>query len=226
MSTTVFETATGAPTWEHGLVVGSGSVGAVMFGPADRQVVSLSHERFFLPINPRPAAPDVAPVLDELRRAVLAGDTARASRLMAQAAHASGYADGLVWTDPLGICATLVITSSGGTEQARRAVDLLHGEVSVRWRDRAGGSNALRVLTPRGEQTVWIGLESELGMQTVLELGLDGSADTALDTGGPDRVHRGTCCPDGRIPRTGRRRHRRPGHVIDCHRDLRQPLEH
>jgi len=48
VSTTVFETATGAPTWEHGLVVGSGSVGAVVFGPADRQVVSLSHERFFL----------------------------------------------------------------------------------------------------------------------------------------------------------------------------------
>src|SRR5665647_913097 len=57
---------------------------------------------------------------------------------------------------------------------------------SVRWRDRSGGSNALRMLIPRGEQTVWIGLESELGMQTVLELGLDGSADTALDTGVPD----------------------------------------
>jgi alpha-L-fucosidase 2 len=186
VSTTVFETATGAPTWEHGLVVGSGSVGAVLFGPADRQVVSLSHERFFVPINPRPAAPDVAPVLDELRRAVLAGDTARASRLMTQAAQASGYAEGLIWTDPLGICATLVITSSGGSVQARRAVDLLHGEVSVRWRDRAGGRNALRMLAPRGEQTVWIGLESELGMQTGLELGLDPSADPALDTGVPD----------------------------------------
>ena len=186
VSTTVFETATGAPTWEHGLVVGSGSVGAVLFGPADRQVVSLSHERFFVPINPRPAAPDVAPVLDELRRAVLAGDTARASRLMTQAAQASGYAEGLIWTDPLGICATLVITSSGGSVQARRAVDLLHGEVSVRWRDRAGGRNALRMLAPRGGQTVWIGLESELGMQTGLELGLDPSADPALDTEVPD----------------------------------------
>ena len=186
MSTAVFDTETEAPMWEHGLVVGGGSVGAVIFGPADRQVVSLSHERFFVPTNPSPAAPDIAPVLDELRRAVLAGDTALASRLMAQAAHASGYADGLVWTDPLGICATLVITSSGGTVQARRTMDLFHGEVSVRWRDRAGGSNALRMLIPRGEQTVWIGLESELGMQTVLELGLDGSADTALDTGVPD----------------------------------------
>src|SRR5665648_508817 len=170
VSTTVFDTETEAPMWEHGLVVGGGSVGAVIFGPADRQVVSLSHERFFVPTNPSPAAPDIAP----------------ASRLMAQAAHASGYADGLVWTDPLGICATLVITSSGGTVQARRTVDLFHGEVSVRWRDRSGGSNALRMLIPRGEQTVWIGLESELGMQTVLELGLDGSADTALDTGVPD----------------------------------------
>ena len=155
VSTTVFETATEAPTWEDGLVVGSGRVGAVVFGPADRQVVSLSHERFFVPVNPRPAAPDVTPVLGELRRAVLAGDTARANRLMAQAAHASGYADGLVWTDPLGICATLVITSSGGSVQARRAVDLLHGEVTVHWRDRAGGRNALRVQMPSGSvQTI------------------------------------------------------------------------
>src|SRR5665647_283126 len=73
VSTTVFDTETEAPMWEHGLVVGGGSVGAVIFGPADRQVVSLSHERFFVPTNPSPAAPDIAPVLDELRRAVRGG---------------------------------------------------------------------------------------------------------------------------------------------------------
>ncbi|MBN9327644.1 MAG: glycoside hydrolase N-terminal domain-containing protein, partial [Cellulomonas sp.] len=185
-STTVLETATDAPSWEHGLVVGSGTVGGVVFGPADRQIVSLSHERFFLPVNARPTAPDLVPVLDELRRAVLAGDTARAGRLLREAADVSGYHDDLIWTDPLGICATLVIASSGGAAHARRAVDLLLGEVSVRWQDRAGGSNVLRMLAPRGGQSVWIALESELGMQTVLELGLGGSADTALDTGGSD----------------------------------------
>ncbi|QTE30966.1 glycosyl hydrolase family 95 catalytic domain-containing protein [Pengzhenrongella sicca] len=183
---TVFGTSTPAATWEDGLVVGSGRVGAVVFGPADRQVLSLSHERFFLPVNARPAAPDVRPVLDELRAAVLDGDSARASALMAQAARASGYDDGLVWTDPLGICATLVVASSGGAAAARRSMDLLHGEVSVHWRDTAGGRNTLRVLAPRGEQTVWVALESELGMQSELELGLGGSPETALDTGGPD----------------------------------------
>ena len=107
----VWETGTAAPTWEDGLISGSGSVGALIFGPPGEQTVSLAHERFFLPANRKPKAPLIAPVLDRVREAVLGGDGAGAARLMTQAAKASGYDQRLIWTDPLGICATLVIRS-------------------------------------------------------------------------------------------------------------------
>ncbi|MBT2500588.1 hypothetical protein J7E25_15940 [Agromyces sp. ISL-38] len=43
----VFETRTDeAPGWEHGLITGSGRVGTMVFGPADRQTLCFSHERF------------------------------------------------------------------------------------------------------------------------------------------------------------------------------------
>src|SRR6478735_5462124 len=88
-------TLTSAPTWEDGLIAGSGVVGAIVHGVSGRQIVSIAHERNFLPANPRPAAPELATVLPALRAALLAGDGARADELMEQAAHRSGLPDGL-----------------------------------------------------------------------------------------------------------------------------------
>ncbi|RII92824.1 glycoside hydrolase N-terminal domain-containing protein, partial [Clavibacter michiganensis] len=115
-----FTTATAAPTWEEGIVVGSGRVGAVAHGPADAITVSLAHERWFPPVNPRPHAPDLRPRLDAIRRALLAGDPDTASAELMAGARDSGYGDDLVWTDPLGICATLVIRTPGGVADMRR----------------------------------------------------------------------------------------------------------
>lgn len=190
MTPPTFETRTTAPTWEHGLVAGSGRVGVVLHGPPGRQVLALAHERFFVPVGPRPAAPDLRPVVDELRRATLDGDSGRAGELLTSAVRASGYPDGLIWTDPLGICASLSVTTAQGPHGAdgalRREVDLRHGEVAVHWQDAEGGRCTLRVLTPRDEETAWVAVESERGVTARLELGLGGVTETALDTGGTD----------------------------------------
>src|SRR5690349_16504302 len=92
-------TRTAAPTWEAALIVGSSDVDAIVHGVPGRQIISIAHARTFAPTNPRPPAPELAPVLGALRAAVLAGDGARADELMEQAAHDSGLPDGLVWTD-------------------------------------------------------------------------------------------------------------------------------
>src|SRR5690606_35163833 len=96
-----FTTRTPAPTPHDGLVVGSGRVGAIVHGEPGRLVISLAHERFFLPANERPAAPDLRAVLPEMRDRLRKGDGAAASAALDRAAAASGYG-GLVWTDPLG----------------------------------------------------------------------------------------------------------------------------
>ncbi len=77
-------------------MTGSGRVGALVFGHPDAHTVFLSHERFFLPANPTPSAPVIAPELENIRRAVLDGYGPRAGELMTSAAAASGYGEGLI----------------------------------------------------------------------------------------------------------------------------------
>ncbi|MHC2187329.1 alpha-L-fucosidase 2 [Rathayibacter agropyri] len=179
-------TATAAPTWEDGLIVGSGRVGAVAHGPADSLTVSLAHERWFLPVNPRPDAPDLANVRDELRRALLGGDSDTASELLNQAARDSGYDGGLIWTDPLGLCATVTIRTPGGVAAMTRLIDPLGGEAAVEWTDLDGGLHAVRLLAPHGGEGVRVALESSEPTAVTIELALGAGEATSFDTGVPD----------------------------------------
>ncbi|MGP4113695.1 glycosyl hydrolase family 95 catalytic domain-containing protein [Streptomyces sp. 4N509B] len=181
----VLETATPAPGWEHGVITGSGRVGAVVFGPPGRQSVSIAHERFFLPANPTPPAPFLAPVVATMRELVLAGDGEEAGRLMTEAARESGFDGGLVWTDPLGMCATLTVSTPGGGAMRRR-VDLEHGEVAVEWSDDRGGRIVLRAVAPRGTETVWVAVESERDLVAEVEVGLSEESTPSAETGAPN----------------------------------------
>ncbi|WP_435093994.1 glycosyl hydrolase family 95 catalytic domain-containing protein [Clavibacter michiganensis] len=101
-------------------------------------------------------------------------------------ARDSGYGDDLVWTDPLGICATLVIRTAGGVADMRRTMDPAGGESAISWTDLAGGRHALRLVAPRDGSACWLALESDRDSVTVVELGLGAGDTTALYTGGPD----------------------------------------
>ncbi|QHF25620.1 hypothetical protein GTU73_17555 [Rathayibacter sp. VKM Ac-2804] len=184
--TDLLVTATAAPTWEEGLIVGSGRVGAVVHGPADALTVSLAHERYFLPVNARPAAPDLAGVREELRSALLAGDAEAASEALTRGARSSGYDGGLIWTDPLGICATVSIRTAGGVASSRRLIDPLLGEVAVEWVDLDGGRHAVRLLAPHGGESVRLCVESDRDTESVVALGLGAGDATSFDTGVPD----------------------------------------
>ncbi|KGM12946.1 glycoside hydrolase N-terminal domain-containing protein [Cellulomonas bogoriensis] len=186
MTSPIFETRSTPTSWEDGLVVGSGRVGVVVHEERGRHVLSIAHERFFVPLHPRPAAPDLRPVLADIRRAVTAGHPRRAGELLTGRTRACGYPDGLVWTDPLGICASLVVTPRRGTGTLRREIDLTHGEVTVHWQDDDGGHCSLRVITPRDQESVCVAVESEHELTLPLEMSLGGSRDTVLDTGGGD----------------------------------------
>jgi alpha-L-fucosidase 2 len=168
-----FESSSPAPTWEDGAITGSGRVGALVFGPPEAQTVSLSHERFFLPANPTPKAPVIRSALEDIRRAVLEGNGTRAGELMTQAAAASGYGDGLIWTNPLGICATLVLrTASDEGVPGRRVLDLEHGEIAIEWNHPDAGVVRLRALAPRDGETVYLAVESEHALVGSIDLGL------------------------------------------------------
>ena len=50
-SRTSFWSSSVANDWEHGLVAGTGSVGAVLSGTPERHAIHVCHEEFFLPVN-------------------------------------------------------------------------------------------------------------------------------------------------------------------------------
>ena len=175
-----------APTWEQGLIVGSGRVGGLLFGAPGALVLSLSHERFFLPANPTPQAPDMSGALADIRQAILQGDGDLAADLMMDAARPQGF-DQLIWTNPLAICATLAIRSSAdGSEPVHRTIDLEHGEVGIEWDDPVGGRVTLRALAPRDTETVAIALAAERSVTFELELGVTRDAAESAPTGAPD----------------------------------------
>lgn len=180
-----FTTHTPAPTWEDGLIVGSGRVGAVIHGLPDRLLISLAHERFFLPANPRPAAPDLRAVLPEMRTRLRAGDGAGASGAFERAATASGH-DGLVWTDPLGLCTTLSLTTPGGASEVSRTTDIARGVATVAWLDESGAGHRVHITAPRGTDSVRIAVESDAETSVRVRMGLDDVHDGEAASFAPD----------------------------------------
>ena len=97
---TGFWSSSVAPDWEHGLVAGTGTIGAVLSGDPVRHTIHVCHEEFFLPVNSAKPAPAIAPRIAEVRAAAIVGDSAGAAELTAELTRADGYDCDMVWTDP------------------------------------------------------------------------------------------------------------------------------
>lgn len=125
-----YTTSSPAHRWEDGLVVGTGSTGALLWGTPHAATVELAHEEFFLPVNSRALPPRTSAVLPETRAALDSGRFAEAAELLAQAAADAGYT-GLVWTDPFVPVGTVTIEWGRDDETAsERTLDLEHSAAS------------------------------------------------------------------------------------------------
>jgi len=144
-------------------VVGSGRVGAIIWGGPAEHWISLSHEQFFLPINPRPLPPELAQVRRAARRALLDGDPDTAALFVDEATRTGE--DELVWTDPLAPCGSLSIRLAGAGEAVacyERRIDLERGVVGLRWRA-AADDVLIEVRAPRGGQRVEVVVHARPG---------------------------------------------------------------
>lgn len=138
-----------ADDWEHGLVVGDGRTGALLFGTPPRHLVTVTHERVVLPTDAPRAAPDLAADLPLIRELIDSGRAQDAAELGVTRSGEQGY-PGLQWTDPLVPSATLAIENAcrDGVTDYRRDVDLGEGSVTVSWRA-AGRTATIRVFASR-----------------------------------------------------------------------------
>lgn len=181
----IFRSREPAGSWEDGLIVGSGRVGAVLHGPGDELRISMAHERFFLPANPRPAAPLLHPSLPRLRAALAAGDSGSAAEILGAALTDAGFTD-LVWTDPLALCGSLTVTTPGGCTETTREIDLVRGVATVIWRDDSGASHRVGVVAPRGSDTIELALEAAADTEMRIRLALAPVDDAPAASFAPD----------------------------------------
>src|SRR5690242_5512065 len=94
--------------WEAALITGNGRQGALCYDAAGRVLITLSHERLFLPVDGPLDPPHTAGILPELRAALLDGRYREAAdRVVALAvADEPGY-ERLRWIDPFIGAATI-----------------------------------------------------------------------------------------------------------------------
>ncbi|MGB2820237.1 MAG: glycoside hydrolase N-terminal domain-containing protein, partial [Phycisphaerae bacterium] len=129
-----------ADRWEDALISGNGKMGVLVFGRPLRERVIFNHERFNLPQwRTPPQPPDIAHVMPEVKRLLLAGKYAEGLSLSFAAARKAGH-PGLRWTDSYhpGCAMDIVLPDGGEVGQYVRAVDFTTGEATVRWRDGRG----------------------------------------------------------------------------------------
>lgn len=124
------------PGWEHGLLSGNGTVGAVVMSDPLDETVIFSHERMFLPERPPTMPPETAPRLFEIRNLIARGLYQQASQL---AFDISGQ-ESFLYPDPFVPAFELRVRMEGEPIVADyvRSVDFETGEASVQWADRRG----------------------------------------------------------------------------------------
>jgi hypothetical protein len=129
-----------ARTWEHSLISGNGTIGALVLSQPLDETITFSHERLFMPIAPSHPIVNMAPHLDTIRRMIDNGRYREASEFVFDLARKQGY-KGLRWTDPLIPAFDLKITMppAGKTHNYARSVDFQTGVASVQWQDDRGG---------------------------------------------------------------------------------------
>jgi hypothetical protein len=132
---------TATDDWEEALIVGNGRQGALCYGGPSRVLVTVSHERLFLPVLPPLDPPHTAPLVPTIRGLIRSGRPQDAADLVTRAAAEAepGYAS-TRGIDPFVGAATLTCTPEPSVPGRgyTRSTDFSTGVVTQRWHTDAG----------------------------------------------------------------------------------------
>jgi alpha-L-fucosidase 2 len=145
-----------AQSWEHGLLSGNGSMGALVIGQPHEETIILSESNLFLPINAPQQPINQASRLAEIRKLLLAGKSEEAAKIPVQQREKEGYKIG---GDPFIPAFQLKIAQEGGNiSHYQRAVNFETGEASVSWKD-ATGSFERSVFVSRPDSVIVLSIK-------------------------------------------------------------------
>ncbi|GAB3535061.1 glycoside hydrolase N-terminal domain-containing protein [Arthrobacter tecti] len=178
MSTRTYWSNSPGEDWEHGIAIGNGLVGALVFGEPGEHQLTLAHERVVLPTDPIRAAPDLAADLPHIRRLIDTGRAQEAAELGVRRSREQGY-PALQWTDPLVPVASVHITGSktSDTENYRRDVDLARGLVTLSWLNEEGRAT-IRSFMSRSDNITVVEVKGVQGAADGVQLSRPGNVAT------------------------------------------------
>ncbi len=131
-----FTSSAPAASWQHSLLTGNGTMGAMVLGQPYDETVFLSHASLYLP---QPAGPDnlnLAARLEEIRALCLAGNYGRAGGTINAALKAAAFGEA---RDPfIGACALHIKQPEAPLRDYQRAVDFMTAETRVDVSDERG----------------------------------------------------------------------------------------
>lgn len=169
-----FFTHTLAADWTDGLLLGNGTMGAIVMGRPHKECIMVSHEELFLPLFEQLPVLEMSGMLPELRKLLRAGLGHEANRLVVETARRAGYPEDFLMTDPFHPgCDLLVDTGPDGeVTDYRRGVDFATGEAFVRYTDAKGGRWLQRGFVSRADGVLVMEWQCDRAFEAEVRLGL------------------------------------------------------
>ena len=126
-----------AANWEHGILTGNGTIGALVMGNPHDETLFLNHASLYLPNSDESGPIDMASRLDAIRKLCLAGKYAEAGTQIDDSRKAASFT---VQRDPfIGALALHVKQAESPVKRYQRAVDFMTAETIVSVEDGQGG---------------------------------------------------------------------------------------
>ena len=125
-----------APDWEHALLSGNGTMGALVFGHPHEETIILSHAALYLPHDRSDKRIPQAEKLEEIRRLIREGKYAEAAKIPVALRNEYGYTDE---RDPfIPAFDVKIIQEAANINTYLRSTNFSTGEAIVTWSDDTG----------------------------------------------------------------------------------------
>ncbi len=159
--------------WEHGMVSGNGTTGALVYGTPLADTIIFSNWDIYMPLHEPLMPVNTASHLDTIRKMLYAGMYGEASEFVVRLSREEGYGSKR-WTDPFVPGFDLIIRHPFNGEPAnyRRSVNFMTGEIAVSWEDDAG-QWMRRVFVSRADSVAVVSISNLSGRRVDCEITID-----------------------------------------------------
>ena len=152
-----------AESWDTGLLIGNGIMGASVYGQPIDETVVLNYAGLFSPLHAPKDPIDMASRLPEIRRLIDEGRYIEASDILVDLKTEAGWGDDPRWTDPMGPVCDLRVDMAeacASMENYRRGVDMETGVAWVEW-EAEGGSVRREAFISRADNVLVLRIRGE-----------------------------------------------------------------